>query len=179
MIRIVSPDCRDQNHQKCPGDAWDEAHDHATDCQCQCHTKMIGDPRIEAAARAWAIHDETDGCFERVDAWGVLEDWEREAYPDEYPGSDYEDCANYRERAASALAAADAVDPLRRPGHRVEIARFSWTLQHPPECRPNMLACPLTAAIAQAGVGRIADGVWTVELDEDGTLAFLPEKAAS
>lgn len=38
--RIVSPDCRDKNHQKCPGDAWDEAHDHLTECQCSCHPPL-------------------------------------------------------------------------------------------------------------------------------------------
>jgi hypothetical protein len=63
----------------------------------------ISKEAIEAAARAWAIHDETDGCFERVDEWEALEDWEREAHPDEYPGSDYEDCGDYRERAIAAL----------------------------------------------------------------------------
>jgi hypothetical protein len=66
----------------------------------------ISNEAIEAAARAWAIHDETDGCFERVDEWEALEDWEREAYPDEYPGSDYEDCGDYRERAIAALTSA-------------------------------------------------------------------------
>lgn len=61
---------------------------------------------IEAAARAWAIHREHDGCFERVDAWEALEAWEREAHPDERPESDYEDCATYREFATAALSAA-------------------------------------------------------------------------
>ena len=38
---IVSPDCRDLNHQKCTGDAWDEAHDHITECQCSCHAETV------------------------------------------------------------------------------------------------------------------------------------------
>lgn len=79
--------------------------------------------------------------------------------------------------AIAAIAAADAVDPLRRPGHRVEIAWFSWTLQHPAECRPDMLACPLTDALTQAGVSSVADGVWAVELHPDGYLTFSPEAA--
>lgn len=55
MSAIVSPDCRDQNHQKCPGDAWDEAHDHATECQCTCHA--IGDyPALQAAHAAYKRH---------------------------------------------------------------------------------------------------------------------------
>lgn len=149
MNPIISPDCRDQNHQKCPGDAWDEAHDHGTECECSCHAEMLGDPRVQVAARA-------------------IQDVGIALHPTA--------CERF---ARAALSAADAVDPLRRPGHRVEIARFSWTLQHPPECRPDMLACPLTDALAQAGVGRVADGVWTVELDEDGILAFIPEEAAS
>lgn len=39
---IVSPDCRDRNHQKCPGDAWDEAHDHPAECECECHGGPVG-----------------------------------------------------------------------------------------------------------------------------------------
>lgn len=37
-LSSISPDCRDANHHKCRGDAWDEAHDHITECQCSCHT---------------------------------------------------------------------------------------------------------------------------------------------
>lgn len=55
MSAIVSPDCRDQNHQKCPGDAWDESHDHATECQCACHAN--GDyPALQAAHAAYKRH---------------------------------------------------------------------------------------------------------------------------
>jgi hypothetical protein len=33
----ISPDCRDGNHAKCPGDAWDLVLDLAVDCYCfQC-----------------------------------------------------------------------------------------------------------------------------------------------
>lgn len=46
MSRIVSPDCRDRNHQKCPGDALDEVKDQVTDCQCPCH---VLDPAFDLA----------------------------------------------------------------------------------------------------------------------------------
>lgn len=146
MSRIVSPDCRDQNHQKCPGDAWDEAHDHGTDCQCSCHAKQQADPRIAAAVQAMSGRD-----LGRMDR--------------EY----------YQGHAAAAIAAADAVDPLRQPGHRVEIERFMWTLQHPAECRPDLLDCPVTRAFMQLGVSDIPDGVHAVELTVDGSLFFPDE----
>lgn len=34
---ITSPDCRDANHHKCYGGAWNEAEDRPVDCQCSCH----------------------------------------------------------------------------------------------------------------------------------------------
>src|ERR1043166_866359 len=34
----LSPDCRDQNHTKCDGVAWDEEADEPTNCQCVHHT---------------------------------------------------------------------------------------------------------------------------------------------
>lgn len=61
---------------------------------------------IEAAARAMAILDDHDGCFLEVDAWHALEEWEREAHPESYPGSDIEDCAYWLEKARAALEAA-------------------------------------------------------------------------
>lgn len=147
MSSVVSPDCRDQNHQKCPGDAWDEAHDHGTECQCACHGQQPDDPRLEAAARA--IQDEGLALHPTA-------------------------CERF---ARSALSAADAVDPLRKPGHRVQISQFSWTLQHPSECRPNLLACPVNAALQRQGVSNIDDGVWAVALDEDEDLCFTTEAA--
>ncbi|MHA7270417.1 hypothetical protein [Arthrobacter sp. HLT1-20] len=74
--------------------------------------------------------------------------------------------------ATAALAAADTVDPLRQPGHRVEIAQFSWTLQHPAECRPNLLDCPITRTLHRLGVSGIDDGTYVVELTADGSLFF-------
>lgn len=84
--------------------------------------------------------------------------------------------SDYLEALATAmLAAADAVDPLRRPGHRAEIFHDSWTLQHPPECRDNMLACPLNEALRDFNADELVTGVWMVDLDADGYLTFGPE----
>ena len=33
----VSPDCRDRNHQKCYGSAWNAAEDRPVECRCVCH----------------------------------------------------------------------------------------------------------------------------------------------
>ena len=74
--------------------------------------------------------------------------------------------------AIAALAAADAVDPLRRPGHRVEVLEDSWTLQHPPECRADMLACPLNEAMRQVGLNGVDNGTYDVELTAYGSLFF-------
>ncbi|MEV8180310.1 hypothetical protein [Specibacter sp. NPDC078692] len=145
-LSSIGPDCRDANHHKCRGDAWDEAHDHITECQCSCHAKQQADPRIAAAVQAMSGRD-----LGRMDR--------------EY----------YQGHAAAAIAAADAVDPLRQPGHRVEIAGFSWTLQHPAECRPDLLDCPVTRAFIRLGVSDIPDGIHAVELTEDGSL-FLPDE---
>jgi hypothetical protein len=32
-----SPDCRDENHRKCDGVAWDLLADQPCDCGCPCH----------------------------------------------------------------------------------------------------------------------------------------------
>ncbi len=53
----------------------------------------------EKTARTLAMVDDYDGCFERVDQWNALEQWERDAYPDEEPHSDREDCEFWLRRA--------------------------------------------------------------------------------
>lgn len=121
---------------------------------------MSTDPRIEAAARAICAAQFPD--VNDTYTWNVqFEDGKEE----------------YRAEAAAALAAADAVDPLRQPGHRVEISEDSWTLQHPPECRSDMLACPLNVAIRGLGLTGVPDGVYAVELTADGSLLFPDEVA--
>lgn len=67
---------------------------------------MISEAAVEAAARGMAIHDDDDGCFLEVDAWNAQEEWEREAYPENYPGSSIEDCAYWIAKARAALKAA-------------------------------------------------------------------------
>lgn len=37
MSDFLSPDCRDNNHIKCDGTAWDTEQDHLCECFCQCH----------------------------------------------------------------------------------------------------------------------------------------------
>lgn len=119
------------------------------------------DPRIEAGARelyklgAIRTYDWKTGLHTVMTPW-------------EYLSPDVQ--AQFREVSSTALAAADAVDPLRQPGHRVQISQFSWTLQHPSECRPDMLACRVTQALQRTGVSGVDDGIWSVELGADGKL---------
>ncbi|MET4095133.1 hypothetical protein [Arthrobacter sp. UYCu712] len=81
---------------------------------------MSTDPRVEAVARVIGAY----GTSEKVSA--------------EFMGY-----------ATEALAAADAVDPLRRPGHVLEIRPTSYGIQHPPECRPHLLDCPLEMLMSE------------------------------
>ena len=62
-------------------------------------------------AKAQAIHGDYDGCFERIDEWWALEQWDREAHPQEFPDTDYEDAAAWVIRARAGLAALDGVYP--------------------------------------------------------------------
>lgn len=62
---------------------------------------------VEAGARAAAIHEEYDGCFERLDAWAASTPEEREMGRVEEPMStDLESATWWRERMAAALAVA-------------------------------------------------------------------------
>lgn len=43
----LSPDCRDNNHQKCDGLAWDDELDETTACHCtdcDCYDRNWDDP---------------------------------------------------------------------------------------------------------------------------------------
>lgn len=66
----------------------------------------VSDEAVEAMARAAAIHDDYDGCFERVDEWEAAGEEYRDAYPGERPDSDYEDCEWWRSRVRAGLPAA-------------------------------------------------------------------------
>lgn len=66
----------------------------------------VSDEMVEAGARASAIYQDYDGCFERLDAWAALEQWERDAHPEEEPTGDAEDAQWWRDRVRVALTAA-------------------------------------------------------------------------
>lgn len=62
---------------------------------------------VEAGARAAAIHDQYDGCFERLDAWEAASPEDRELGHVEEPLSDdLEQATWWRERIAAAFLAA-------------------------------------------------------------------------
>lgn len=66
------------------------------------------DAAVEVAARAAAMHEDYDGCFERVDAWAALSE-EEKSYTEQgnvVADSDYEDCEWWRARERAALTAA-------------------------------------------------------------------------
>lgn len=72
-----------------------------------------GDPTadaVERGARAAAILGDYDGCFERIDEWNALEQWERDAHPENEPTTDYEDADFWRDRVRAALRAAFATE---------------------------------------------------------------------
>jgi hypothetical protein len=88
---------------------------------------------VEAGARAAAIHDEYDGCFERLDAWDAASVEERELGHVEEPLSDdLEQAAWWRDRIAAALAAAlpsltcIACDELLLPDVEVTAVADRW-----------------------------------------------------
>jgi hypothetical protein len=41
-LDILGPDCRDGKCAACVGDAWDDAADEPTACQCACHDVTKG-----------------------------------------------------------------------------------------------------------------------------------------
>ncbi|ONI62659.1 hypothetical protein CSIV_14385 [Microbacterium sp. CSI-V] len=67
------------------------------------------DAEVEAGARAAALHADYEGCFLRIDEWEALEEWEREAHPENRPDTDYEDAEFWRTRTRAALTAAAGV----------------------------------------------------------------------
>lgn len=61
-------------------------------------------PDRETIARTLAATDDENDCFDEVDAWNALEEWEREAHPDDEPMMEREDCEYYLRRADAVLA---------------------------------------------------------------------------
>lgn len=106
------------------------------------------DDAIERAARALALVDDYDGCFERIDEWErtpVEDQWEIEE-----PGSDdYESAEDWRKKARTLAAAGLLASPVREPG--IEI--------------PTTLTADLRAAADEALQNRLswASMHWGVE----------------
>ncbi|WP_115790025.1 DUF6085 family protein [Arthrobacter silvisoli] len=78
-----------------------------------------------------------------------------------------------RDMIIAILAAADAVDPLRQPGHVIDLRETGYGLQHPPECRPNLLDCELDVFLSKLDEAPAAPGQYRVELS-DGELIMEP-----
>ena len=82
--------------------------------KCQCGTPMGKHPHsknsqmdewIDRIAAAIAEADSADYWVPEITDWETSEEWKREAYPDEYPSSAYEDRERYRKQARAALLA--------------------------------------------------------------------------
>lgn len=72
-------------------------------------------PTREQIARKLAMTDDYDGCFERIDAWESLEQWERDAQPQDEPATDREDAEFWLRRAD---AVAELLQELAEGGSR-------------------------------------------------------------
>ncbi|MGW9020674.1 hypothetical protein ACWGOE_04220 [Leucobacter chromiiresistens] len=67
--------------------------------------------QIEAAARAMAMVEEYDGCFERISAWENSTQAERDCGEvEDVSSADYEDAEWWRKRARAALSASASAD---------------------------------------------------------------------
>ena len=76
-------------------------------------------PMRERIAEALAVAMDADYWVGEIRHWEALEGWERNAYPDEYPGMAYEDRNNYRTAADAVLAVlADLPDTAVEAGAR-------------------------------------------------------------
>lgn len=103
------------------------------------------DPRVEAVARVI-------GCFDPCES--MTSEWLK--------------------YATQALAAADAVDPLRQPGHVLEIRPTSYGIQHPPECRPRLLDCELEILMSEEEKAPALPGRYSAAVTTDGELVLGP-----
>jgi hypothetical protein len=64
-------------------------------------------PTREQVAEAIAKSQDADYWTDEIAAWEALEQWERDAQPDNYPGMAYEDRTNYLDNADAVLALID------------------------------------------------------------------------
>jgi len=58
----------------------------------------------EALGEILALVDDHDGCHARVREWEALEQWEKDAHPDEEPFTDREDAEWWNRRADAVIA---------------------------------------------------------------------------
>ena len=68
-------------------------------------SKRLDQTWIDRIAAAIAEADSADYWVPEITDWETSEEWKREAYPDEYPSSAYEDRERYRKQAMAALLA--------------------------------------------------------------------------
>ena len=68
-------------------------------------SKRLDQTWIDRIAAAIAEADSADYWVPEITDWETSEEWKREAYPDEYPSSAYEDRERYRKQARAALLA--------------------------------------------------------------------------
>ena len=85
-------------------------------------SRPVTDADVEKAARAAAKADASD-CFDRIDEWEGLEQWQRDASPNEYPDYDHEDAVFWRSIAKAALVAAFLTVQPNPTGELVDKAR--------------------------------------------------------
>ena len=78
-------------------------------------SKRLDQTRIDRIAAAIAEADSADYWVPEITDWETSEEWKREAYPDEYPSSAYEDRERYRKQARAALL---ALEPEAREERR-------------------------------------------------------------
>lgn len=113
----------------------------------------ITDPRVIALGKALAAMTDPLGVWEEQTS--TYQDW-------------------YILPAMRLLDAADTVDPLRQPGHVVEFRESGYGLQHPPECRPNLLDCMPDVVLSEQDKAPKLPGRYKASLDADLELHLDP-----
>ena len=73
------------------------------------------DAQVDAVAVAIAKAADADYWTDEIAEWENAEQWEREAYPDNYPSTAYEDREEFRKQARAALRAAGVVSVQDEP----------------------------------------------------------------
>lgn len=68
------------------------------------------DAQVDAVGVAIAVAANADYWTDEIAEWENAEGWEREAYPDNYPSTAYEDREEFRKQARAALRAAGGVE---------------------------------------------------------------------